>query len=236
MRGDPGTVTSGELCDSALVGFDLNCVFTLDTTVFALFDRVIPGGSGYALATGGGGWPDGWVLPAPWELEFGTDGERAMDTGVLEPPDPGAWRAMAGIPEEPVPFNAFVPTDFQLGALLSLAAPVVLIDDDTFGGVLCHEYAACFEKGELAAAYGIDFLDHTAFELDAGAYRAVEPGDVSPATQCLERLDARFAGRFLFDGYLPRDAHRDGPPCREAWTGPAPSLDPAWRRHFPKAG
>jgi hypothetical protein len=215
------------------VGFDLNCVFSLDDSVLALFDRVAPGGSGHALRTGGGGLPEGWVLPTPWELEYGTGGETAMSPGALDVVEFDAWRAAAGIPGEQDPLGAFDDTDLRLGSLLSLAAPVVLVSDSTFGGVLGHEYAALWLGGELIAASGVDYLHNTAFSLDGGTYRAVDPATVDPTTQCAQLLDSRFSGRSLYDGYLPREAHREGAPCREAWSGPEPRIDSAWRRHFP---
>ncbi|MFV2171583.1 hypothetical protein ACFHW2_01805 [Actinomadura sp. LOL_016] len=41
------------------MGFDLDCEFTLDADVTVLFERIVPGGSGHALRTGGRGRPDG---------------------------------------------------------------------------------------------------------------------------------------------------------------------------------
>jgi hypothetical protein len=223
----------GTACDHPVVGFDLRCVFSLDTSVFALFDKVIPGGSGYALETHGVGLPDGWVLPVPWELEYGVGGELGMAEEMLRPADLTAWRGAAGVPDEPDPLDAFDDTDLRLGSLLSLAAPAMLVNDVTVGGVLGWEYAALFVGGRLLAAYGIDFPEKAAFELDSGTYRAVDPAGVAPTTRCAELLDTRFRGRFLFDGYLPREAKRYGSPHRPAWSGPAPRIDPAWRRLFP---
>jgi hypothetical protein len=214
------------------MGFDLRCVFTVDADVFALFDKVIPGGSGYALRTGGKRWPDGWVLPVPWELEDGLDGKLAMVPGALEPTNPDAWRAAAGIPGEPDPLGAFDDPDLQLGSLLSLAAPVVVIDDSSFGGILGHEFAALFVDGELLTAYGVDYLGNRAFELNAGTYHAVDAATVEPTTQCAELIDSRFSGRLLYGGYLPREARRDGSPCRETGSDPVPSISAAWREHF----
>jgi hypothetical protein len=216
------------------VGFDLNCVFTLDATLFALYDQVIPGGSGYVLRTSGRGWPDGWVLPVPWELEHGTGGEVAMRPETLRTADLDAWRVAAGVSAEPDPLDAFDDLDHRLGSFLSLAAPVVLISDCTFGGVIAWEHAALFVSGGLQAAYGVDHLENTAFALEGDSFRTVEPAVAdSPTTRCAEPLDDRFRGRFLFAGYLPREARRYGPPCRKAWSGPGPSVGPDWLRHFP---
>ncbi|MFW5418614.1 hypothetical protein J0910_18535 [Nocardiopsis sp. CNT-189] len=212
---------------------DLSCVFTLDSGVLALFDTVIPGGSGHVLRTGGPGWPKGWVLPSPWELEYGTGGALAVEERALDVADPGAWRAAAGVPADPDPLDAFDETDLRLASLLSLAAPVVLIEDSAFGGTLSHEYAALCAGGGLRAACGVDFPNGRAFVLEAGAYREAPPEEVSPVSHCARLLDRSFGSRSLFDGYLPREAHREGPPCREAWTGPAPRPAPEWRRHFP---
>ncbi|QLH21915.1 hypothetical protein [Streptomyces sp. Rer75] len=68
------------------MGFDLNCVFTLDNNVFPLFDRVIPGGSGHALRTGGSDLPDGWVLPNPWELCLSAIAPSAVFSTTNTPP------------------------------------------------------------------------------------------------------------------------------------------------------
>ncbi|WP_017592848.1 hypothetical protein [Nocardiopsis potens] len=215
------------------MGFDLSCVLTLDSDVPALFDVVIPGGSGHALRVGGPGWPRGWVLPSPWELEYGTGGALAVAQGALDVADPGAWRAAAGIPAAPDPLDAFDETDLRLASLLSLAAPVVLIEDSTFGGALSHEYAALCAGGVLRAACGVDFPNGRAFVLEAGAYREAPPAEVSPISDCARLLDRSFGTRSLLNGYLPREAHREGAPCREAWTEPAPSPAPEWRWHFP---
>ncbi|MBA9002106.1 MULTISPECIES: hypothetical protein [Thermomonospora] len=215
------------------MGFDLYGVLTLDEGVLGLFERVIPGGSRYALPVGGSGWPDGWVLPVPWELEYGTGGRPAMVPDALEPADEDVWRAAAGVPAGADPLDAFDEIDFALVSLLSLAAPVVLIDDSTFGGVLGHEHAVLGVNGRIEAAYGVDFLGGRAFVLEAGGYREADPAEVAPAAQCAERLDDRLRGRFLFDGYLPRSPNREGPPSRAPWSGPTPEVDPAWRRHFP---
>lgn len=215
------------------MGFDLSCVLTLDSAVFALFDTVIPGGSGHALRTRGPGLPEGWVLPDPWELEDGVDGRLAVDSFALEPADPSAWRVAAGVPSDSDPLEAFDELDFRLGSFLSLAEPVLLISDSTFGGVLGHEHAALFVGGELIAAYGVNFLAETAFELAAGAFHSVPPGSVAPVVQCAEVMDGRFRGRSLFRGYLPREAHRVGGPCREPGPSVPPPIASAWRRHFP---
>ncbi|OEV05050.1 hypothetical protein [Streptomyces oceani] len=216
------------------MGFDLNCVLTLHDDVLPLYDLLVPGGSGHALRTSGPGLPDAWALPNPWELECGTDGAYALRPGALAPADLDAWRADARIPEEPDPLDAFDTDDLLLGSLLSLGAPVLLLNDRTFGGVLGHEYAALLAGGELLAAHGVDFGKRTAFALeDSGGYRTTDPATAAPTTRCAELLDDRFRGRFLFDGYLPRAAHREGDPCRAAHEGPQPDVDPSWARHFP---
>jgi hypothetical protein len=215
------------------MGFDLNCVFTLDAEVFTLFDTVIPGGSGHALRTRAPGLPDGWVLPDPWELEYGTDGQLTVAASVLEPAEPSAWRAAAAVPSEADPLEAFTETDFRLGSFLSLAAPALLISDSTFGGVLGHEYAALFVDGRLTAACGVDHIAGTAFRLDDDVHRTASPEAVAPVAQCAAALDIRFDGRCLFEGYLPREAHREGAPCRKTWPVAAPRTAGAWHRHFP---
>ncbi|MGP3974134.1 hypothetical protein ACTWQF_08815 [Streptomyces sp. 8N114] len=216
-----------------MMGFDLNCVFTLDANVFSLFDTVIPGGSGHALRTCGPGLPDGWVLPDPWELEYGVDGQLTASPSALEPADLGAWRAAAAIPSEADPLDAFDETDFRLGSFLSLAAPVLLISDSTFGGVLGHEHAALLVNGRLIAACGVNYIAKAAFRLDDGIYNTVPPEEIAPVTQCAAALDIRFSGRCLFDGYLPREAHREGDPCRKTWSTAAPRIADGWHRHFP---
>lgn len=219
------------VCEDARVGFDLECVFTLDSAVLALYERVIPGGSGHALRTGGQGWPDGWVLPAPWELEHGVGGTLRMDPAVLEPANPRDWKAAAGVPDEPDPLEAFEELDLRLGSFPSLAPGV--ISDHTSGGVLAWEYAALWANGELLAAAGVDPDADSAFELDAGDYRPAKPASTTPTDTCAVLLDERFRWRSLFDGYLPREAHREGPACRDVWSGPMPWVHPDWRARFP---
>ncbi|MGI5347397.1 hypothetical protein ACQEU8_04295 [Streptomyces sp. CA-250714] len=215
------------------MGFDLAGVFTLDADVFALFDVVIPGGSGHALRTRGNGLPDGWVLPDPWQLAYGTNGRLAVNESALKPADPGAWRVAAAVPGEPDPLDAFDASDYHLGSFLSLAAPVLLVSDSTFGGVLGHEHAALFMNGELLTARGVDYLARAAFRWDDGAFSAVPHEGISPVTECATVIDGRFRERCLFEGYLPREAHREGSACRPAWSGAAPRVDATWRRHFP---
>ncbi|MBO8191777.1 hypothetical protein ITI46_08800 [Streptomyces oryzae] len=215
------------------MGFDLAGVFTLDAEVFALFDVVIPGGSGHALQTRGSGLPDGWLLPDPWELEYGTGGRLAVDEAALQPADPDAWRVAAAVPGEADPLDAFDASDHRLGSFLSLAAPVLLVSDSTFGGVLGHEHAALFVNGELLTARGVDHHARVAFRWEDGAFSTVRHGGISPVAECAAVLDGRFRGRCLFDGYLPREAHREGSACRQAWSGTAPRVDAVWHRHFP---
>lgn len=216
------------------MGFHLNCVFTLDMRVFGLYDTMIPGGSAYVLPAVKKGWPDGWILPLPWYLEYGVDGRVVMDPAALEPNDLDAWRAAADIPAEPDPLGAFCDDDHLLGSVLSLAAPVMLIGDETFGGVLHHEYAAVFKRGMLVAASGIDQYRHTASQLKDGTFHAADPPMIDPTAQCAEILHDRFRDGFFYDGYLPRAANQEGiHPLRAPWSGPAPSVDPAWAQHFP---
>jgi len=215
------------------MGFDLTGVFTLETEVFALFDMVIPGGSGHVLRTRGSGLPDGWLLPDPWELEYGTDGRLAVNESALSPADPDAWRVAAAVPGEADPLDAFDASDYRLGSFLSLAAPVLLVSDSTFGGVLSHEHAALFVNGELLTARGVNHHARVGFRWDDGSFSTMPHEEVSPVTECATVLDGRFRGRCLFDGYLPREAHREGSGCRQVWSGAAPRVDAVWRHHFP---
>ncbi|QLH21916.1 hypothetical protein [Streptomyces sp. Rer75] len=88
-------------------------------------------------------------------------------------------------------------------------------------------------SGKLTAACGIDYLEKTAFRLDDGVYDTASPDVIAPVMQCAAALDIRFTGRCLFDGYFPREAHREGAPCRKTWSGAAPRIADTWRRHFP---
>ncbi|MFG3259612.1 hypothetical protein [Streptomyces sp. NPDC048172] len=221
------------------MGFHLNCVLALEDSVLPLYDRVIPGGSAYVLRTGdsgGSALPEGWVLPAPWELENATANRVVPDHKGLTPPAPDAWRAAAGVPADLGPLDAldaFDDTDFLLGSFLSLAAPVVVLSDSTFGGALFHEHAAAFRAGGLVAACGVDHDEGRAFRLEDGIFHAVAPASVDPVAECAGHLHEGLRGAGLFSGYLPRTANHEGRPYREVCSGPLPHVDPAWRRHFP---
>ncbi|MFJ7625950.1 hypothetical protein ACIQZN_05605 [Streptomyces sp. NPDC097595] len=214
------------------MGFHLNCVLALDASVLPLYDLVIPGGSAYAPRTGDPALPEGWVLPAPWELEHAVSG-LAYEGQRLAPPALDAWRDAAGVPAKPDPLDAFDYTDLALGSFLSLAAPVVVISDSTFGGQLLYEYAAAFREGRLVAACGVDPDEGKAFRLDGGVFRAADPASVAPVTECAGQVHDGLRGADLFRGYLPRNANHEGRRRHEAWSGPMPSVDPAWHTHFP---
>ncbi|MGQ4487900.1 hypothetical protein ACN6LM_005114 [Streptomyces sp. SAS_281] len=214
------------------MGFHLNCVLTLDAHALPLYDLVIPGGSAYAPRTGDPALPEGWVLPAPWELAHAVSG-LGYDPRGLTPPALDAWREAAGVPAMPDPLDAFDDTELLLGSFLSLAAPVVVISDSTFGGELLHEYAAAFREGRLVAACGTDPDEGQAFRLDGGVFRAADPTSVSPVTECAGQLHDGLRGADFFRGYLPRNANHEGRRHREPWAGPVPYVRPGWRPHFP---
>ncbi|MBB2909662.1 hypothetical protein FHS43_000908 [Streptosporangium becharense] len=226
------------------MGFQLSCYFTLDAGVLPLFERVIPGGSRFVIPVGGDGLPAGWVLPTPWRLEYDLGGTPAMAGDVVDDAAVDAWRKAAGVPGTPDPLDAFDDLDLQLASLLSLAAPsgVVVIDDDTFGGLRFNEYAAVCVSGRLRAAGGIDFADGgrgagRAFELRDGAYHPVTPAEADPVTRCAAVLDRRFAGVSLFEGYLPRNAepgfHRDRLPPADGPLRLPPGTVEEWGPYFP---
>ena len=216
------------------MGFHLNCALTLEDCVLPLYDLVIPGGSAYVLRTGDPALPEGRVLPAPWELAHTATGGRVVfDEQRLRPPAPDAWRAAAGVPADPDPLDAFDDVDFQLGSFLSLAAPVVLITDHTFGGELFDEHAAAFRAGSLVAACGVDHDEDKAFRLEGGTFHPVDPASAHPVAECARHLHETLGGADLFSGYLPRTANHEGRPYEDVRTGPLPPVDPAWQRHFP---
>jgi hypothetical protein len=220
------------------MGFSLYCLFAVDSEVLPLYERLISGGSQWAIPTSGGELPAGWVLPRPWELMATLNDEVRLAEQWADPNTLSAWRPAAGVPEQPDPLGAFDDSDLQVASLLSLAAPagVVYIDDQTAGGIVGNEYAAVFVAGRMRAAYGIDFgNDRRAFELRDGRYQIADPAAVNPVSDCAAILDQRFNGARLFNGYLPRDAEPDSAP-RQSVTGPV-SLDAraatGWASYFP---
>ncbi|MEV5602958.1 hypothetical protein AB0L33_16105 [Streptomyces sp. NPDC052299] len=243
------------------MGFHLNCVLALDARVLALYELAIPGGSAYVPRTdstpasappgprtgsapapappgprtGGNSapaLPEGWVLPAPWELAHSV-GRLVYDPAGITPADLDGWRAAAGVPSRSDPLDAFDDDDFLLGSFLSLAAPVVVISDSTFGGQLLHEYAAAFREGALVAACGVDHDEGRAFRLADGAFGPADPVSVRPVAESVGHLHDGLRGADLFQGYLPRNANHEGRRHRETAAGPVPYVRADWRDRFP---
>lgn len=176
--------------------------------------------------------PEGWVLPAPWELAHSV-GRLVYDPAGITPADLDGWRAAAGVPSRSDPLDAFDDDDFLLGSFLSLAAPVVVISDSTFGGQLLHEYAAAFREGGLVAACGVDHDEGRAFRLADGAFRPADPVSVRPVAESVGHLHDGLRGADLFQGYLPRNANHEGRRHRETAAGPVPYVRADWRDRFP---
>lgn len=229
------------------MGFNLQGLLTVDPEPLALYERLLPGGSAWAVPVSGEGLPDAWVLPEPTHIADGLGKTLSLPTDWYDDgaDADAAWRAAAGIPAEAAPLSSLDLMDLRFASLFSLAAPagVVYLGDTTFGGVLDTEYAAVCVAGRLRAASGVehgkpgDEDSGTAFVLRDGAYAEVSPGSVSPIADCASVLDPRYGGAFLFDGYLPRSIHPDTPqPPGEPYTKP-PALDAAvaaeWSRYFP---
>lgn len=169
------------------MGFQLDGLFVIDDAVLPLFDRVIPGGARLALRTRQRGMPPGWMLPWPCWIEHLGDGTVKEVEGWAAKEHEEEWRSAAGMPADPVFEDAFAADDVRLASLLSLAAPagVVMVDDQTVGGVLVREYAAVCVAGRLRASSGIDHGtpgrdDATAYRLTEGRYDSVDPATVDP--------------------------------------------------------
>lgn len=226
------------------MGFHLHGLLTVDREAIALYERLIPGGSAWAVPTAGEGLPSAWVLPEPVHLDEGLGNTATMAENWFDDEADAAWRASADVPAEDAPLDALDVIDLRLASLLSLAAPsgVVYLGDSTFGGVLDVEYAAAFRAGRLRAAAGInhghpDRDDGLAFELRDGVYVQVKPEEVSPIADCAAMLDARFGGASLFEGYLPRSVYPKTlePPGEVITDTPAvqPEVVEAWSAYFP---
>ena len=227
------------------MGFNLQGLLTVDREALALYERLLPGGSAWAVPATGEGLPDAWVLPEPTHLADGLGNALSLPADWYDEGADADWRAAAGVPAEAAPRASLDLTDQRFASLFSLAAPagVVYLGDTTFGGMLDTEYALVCVAGRLRAAAGIehghlgDSDSATAFVLRDGAYAPVEPGSVSPIADCAAVLDPRFRGAFLFDGYLPRSAHPRTPEAPGEPHKEPPALDEAvvaeWARYFP---
>ncbi|TDC50340.1 hypothetical protein E1281_22090 [Actinomadura sp. KC345] len=227
------------------MGFNLQGLLTVDVEALALYERLLPGGSAWAVPVSGEGLPDAWVLPEPMHLTDGLGDAVALPGDWFDDAADADWQAAAGVPGDTAPLSSLDLTDLRFASLFSLAAPagVVYLGDTTFGGVLDTEYAAVCVAGRLRAASGIDHGkpgredSGTAFVLRDGAYTAVPSDSVSPIADCAAVLDPRYRGAFLFDGYLPRSIRPNASrPPREAHAEP-PKMDDAvvaeWSRFFP---
>ncbi|MGP4029352.1 hypothetical protein [Actinomadura sp. 3N407] len=227
------------------MGFNLQGLLTVDWEALALYERLLPGGSAWAVPVTGEGLPDAWVLPEPTHLADGLGNALALPLDWYDDDTDAAWQAAAGVPAGAAPLSSLDLMDLRFASLFSLAAPagVVYLGDTTFGGVLDTEYAAVCVAGRLRAASGIehgkpgDEESGTAFALRDGAYATVPTGSVSPIADCTAVLDPRYRGAFLFDGYLPRSIHPDTPkPPGEPYPEPL-TLDAVvvaeWSHYFP---
>ncbi|TDD83616.1 hypothetical protein E1293_14450 [Actinomadura darangshiensis] len=227
------------------MGFNLQGLLTVDPEALALYERLLPGGSAWAVPVTGEGLPDAWVLPEPTHLADGLGNALTLPPDWYDDGADAAWRAAAGAPDASAPLPSLDLTDMRFASLFSLAAPagVVYMGDTTFGGTLDTEYAAVCVDGRLRAASGIehgkpgDEDPGSAFVLRDGSYATVPPDSVSPIADCAAVLDPRYRGSFLFDGYLPRSLHPDTPqPPGEPYPKPL-ILDEAvlaeWSRYFP---
>ncbi len=217
------------------MGSDLVCYLALDDEVLPLYERMVEGGSRYALRADADGLPPGWILPAPWRLAY--DMPRSV---VFTEPVPraldAAWHTAAGAPEDTDPLGAFTGLELQVASLLSLAAPsgIVYIEDCSFGDHHFHEYAAFCAEGRLVAASGIG--RGRSFEFRDGRYQDASRA-ISPIAHCAGFLHSAFTAAEDHGDYLPGTAEPlPGRPVQPAATRP-PRLDPrdlaAWAPVFP---
>lgn len=219
------------------MGFTLRGFLTTEPAALTLYESVLPARA-WAVRTEGAGLPPAWLLPTPYEL--GLEPENLAADWFA--PDHGPeWARLAGIPDGPPPLWAFEQENLQLASLLSLAADagVALIDDETFGGIIDHEYAAVFVAGRLraAAGFGRDYADDSlirGFSLHGPAWHEVESGPLTPIADCAAVIDPAFGGAFLFDGYLPRKLDSEDPDEAPALSLTIePGLVRDWAPYFP---
>jgi len=218
----------------ASVGSDLVCYLAIDDAVLPLYERVVEGGSRYAIRASAEGLPSGWILPAPWRLEYEFPGEVSFDESPFPERLTAAWRVAAGVPDVPDPLDAFDDLDLQVASLLSLAAPsgIVFVSDSSFGDRHFHEYAAVCVRGRLVDAVAVD--GGKAVELRDGRYRPASPS-LSPIPRCASVLHGSFASSPDLDAYFPNTAEPHGarrPPAVDRPHVRPGDLD-AWAQVFP---
>lgn len=220
------------------MGFYLHGLLVLSEHAVALYDRVIPGAGQLALPTHGDGLPDGFFLPLPWVLE----GVMMEAKGWFAELPEARWRAQLGLPVEEDPELAYELSDYRLASLVSLASAsgVLLLTNETEGGILDCEYVAAFHGGVCRAAAGTNYLEDRSYYSEGGRYHAAQgalrPG---PTERGAALLDSRFENASLYDGYLPQksDEGAFAPRSGRLDWGEVPALqapiDPAWEPWFP---
>lgn len=189
------------------MGFALNAQLVFHPTTLQLYDAIVPGGAAFATTVRDEHLPGGWVLPHLSTLEMEA---ISYDMSWFDTLTPQQWVAQLGIPQE-ILDDPFALDDHALAAVLSLAGSpgTVLVSDDTHAGIIIHEYAATYHNGRLLAATGADYILKCGYLYDSGHYQSTLAAvPASPTTFCVERIDKRFAGSFLYDGYLPRSTER----------------------------
>ena len=189
------------------MGFALNAYLVFHPAALQLYDTIVPGGAAFATPTSAEHLPSGWILPHLSSLDME---DITYDISWFENIPSQRWIEQLGLPQE-ILDDPFALDDHALAAILSLmgAPGAVLISDDTHAGIIVHEYAATYYNGRLLAATGADYILKCGYLYDDGHYQnGLEVVPARPTTFCVERIDNRFAGSFLYDGYLPRSAER----------------------------